>query len=73
MNIIKKDKKSFKEGLIVGIGWAFGVTIGFAIISTLIVALLRTLGGVPVIGNFISDVLGPTLENLSKRTPLSPN
>ena len=39
-----------KEGFFAGIGWAFGVTIGFVLISTLIVLLLRYIGGLPLVG-----------------------
>ncbi len=64
--------KTFKKGLIGGIGWAFGVTIGFVIISTLLVLILRGLGGLPVIGGWIASVVDTTLEQLTKRTPVFP-
>ncbi|MBU0572238.1 hypothetical protein KKE18_00965 [Patescibacteria group bacterium] len=62
----------FKEGLIRGIGWAFGVTIGFVIISTILVIILRSLGGLPVIGDWIASVVEATLSQLAKRTPVFP-
>jgi hypothetical protein len=62
----------FKEGLIRGIGWAFGVTIGFVIISTILIFVLRSLGGLPVIGAWIASIVEATLSQLAKRTPVFP-
>lgn len=59
-----------KEGFFAGIGWAFGVTIGFVIISTLIVLILRHLGGLPVIGSWIADIVEETQNQLLRRTPV---
>lgn len=64
--------KTFKKGLIGGIGWAFGVTIGFVIISTLLVLILRGLGGLPIIGDWLASIVEATLEQLTKRTPVFP-
>jgi hypothetical protein len=62
----------FKEGLIRGIGWAFGVTIGFVIISTILVIVLRSLGGLPTIGGWVASIVEATLSQLAKRTPVFP-
>ena len=59
----------FKEGFIAGIGWAFGVTIGFVLISVLLVTVLRSLGGLPIIGRWIAAIVDVTLNQLSARTP----
>jgi hypothetical protein len=59
-----------KEGFLAGLGWAFGVTIGFVIISTIIVVVLRALGGLPLIGSFFADVVEETQAQLLRRTPL---
>jgi hypothetical protein len=64
--------KTFKKGLIGGIGWAFGVTIGFVIISTILVLILRSLGGLPVIGDWLASIVEATMEQLTKRTPVFP-
>ncbi|MGB6838699.1 MAG: DUF5665 domain-containing protein [Microgenomates group bacterium] len=68
----KKYSQLLKEGLIRGIGWAFGVTIGFVIISTILVLILRSLGGLPVIGNWVASIVEATQRQLIKRTPLFP-
>ena len=64
--------KLFRDGLIRGLGWAFGVTVGFAIISTILVVLLRALGGLPLIGNWLATIVEATQESLLKRTPIIP-
>lgn len=62
----------FKEGFNRGIGWAFGVTIGFVIISIILVLVLRSLGGLPVIGGWVASIVEATLSQLAKRTPVFP-
>ncbi len=61
-----------KEGFIAGIGWAFGVTIGFVLVSTILVLVFRTLGGLPLIGSWIADIVQETQIQLLKRTPIIP-
>ena len=58
-----------KDGFIRGVGWAFGVTLGFVLVSTLLVFTLKAMGGLPVIGNFIASIVASTQEQLLKRTP----
>jgi len=62
-----------KEGFMAGLGWAFGVTIGFVLISTIIVAILNVLGGLPIVGHFIANIVEETQIQLQNRTILSPN
>ncbi|OGM22001.1 hypothetical protein A2863_03200 [Candidatus Woesebacteria bacterium RIFCSPHIGHO2_01_FULL_38_9b] len=59
-----------KEGFFAGIGWAAGVTVGFVIISTIIVYLLNSLGGLPLIGGWIANIVEETQQQLIRRTPL---
>jgi len=59
----------FNQGFIAGIGWAFGVTIGFILVSTLLAFILSRLGGLPLIGDWIASVVTATLNQLSFRTP----
>ena len=62
--------KLFKEGLIAGLGWAIGVTVGFVTISTILAIILSMLGGLPLVGNWIANIVEATQEQLLKRTPL---
>ncbi len=66
------NTRHFKDGIVIGIGWAIGVTIGFAIIATLLVLVFNWLGGLPIIGTFFASVIESTLEQLYKRTPIIP-
>ena len=61
-----------KEGLVAGLGWAIGVTIGFVVISTILVLLLKSLGGVPYIGEWVARIVESTQDQLIKRTPIIP-
>ena len=63
-------KELLKNSFISGVGWAFGVTFGFVIVSTLIVLSLNYLGGLPVIGSFIANIVEETQVQLLNRTPL---
>lgn len=64
------NKNTFKDGFFSGIGWAFGVTIGFVLISTLLVYLFNLLGDLPFIGHFFANIVQSTLEQLQKRSVL---
>ncbi len=68
----KTKKQHFIDGVIIGIGWAFGVTLGFVLISTILVFLLQKAGGLPFIGNFIANIVKATQDQLIKRTPIIP-
>ena len=79
LDILKKLKIAYipynellKEGFITGIGWAFGVTLGFVLVSTFLVLIFRILGGLPLIGGLIADIIQETQSQLLKRTPISP-
>jgi hypothetical protein len=69
-----EQRKSIKEllrtGFFSGIGWAFGATVGFAIVSTLLVAVLRSAGGLPFVGGIIASIVQATLDQLVKNTPI---
>jgi ABC-type enterochelin transport system permease subunit len=62
--------EAFKTGLYSGVGWSFGVTIGFVLVSAVLAIILQSLGGLPLIGGFIADVVQETNSQLLKRTPV---
>lgn len=68
----KSIKNLVRRGFYSGIGWAFGVTVGFALVSTLLVFVLQRLGGIPLIGAWIATLVRATLEQLAERTPILP-
>lgn len=57
-----------KEGLWKGIGWSFGVTIGFMLVSLLLVLIVNILGGTPLIGGWIASLVEATQQALEKKT-----
>jgi len=50
----------FKKGFVGGIGWSLGVTVGFFLISTVLVYLLGSLGGLPLVGEWIASLVKAT-------------
>ncbi len=72
-SIEKYEKKEmFKRGVVAGIGWAIGVTLGFALVSALLVLIAKALGEVPSIGDFFASIVESTQESLLNRNPLIP-
>ena len=71
MHIGRNSVVAFKDGFVHGLGWSFGVTIGFVLVSTLLVFALQTLGGLPVLGDRIAEVVHATEDSLSKRSLLN--
>jgi hypothetical protein len=63
-------KYLLRDGFIRGIGWAFGVTIGFVVISSLLVVVFNSLGGTPLMGSWIASIVEATQKQLMKRSPL---
>lgn len=68
-NLLTK-KEHFKYGFIQGLGWSFGVSVGFVLISILLVLLLQALGGLPLIGSWIASIVEATQKQLQLRTPI---
>jgi uncharacterized membrane protein YphA (DoxX/SURF4 family) len=58
------------KGFIQGMGWSFGVTFGFTLISAFVVVMLNQAGGIPVIGGFLARVVEATVAQLNVRTPV---
>ena len=56
-----------KESFVKGIFWSMGVTIGFAIVSSIVVVILSRINTLPVIGNFVANVVQQTEKNLENR------
>ena len=65
-------KKLMRDGFYRGVGWSFGVTVGFSIVSTLLVMVFNYLGGLPLVGNWFASVVQETQNALLKRSPIAP-
>jgi len=66
--VFKKEFiKEARKGIVGGIFWSIGVTIGFAIVSTFLIGILSNINTLPIIGNFLADVVEQTQKNLESR------
>lgn len=72
MAAIKDKVNSFKDGLIHGMGWAFGVTIGFIIISAFLWFLINRLGWLPF-SSQIGDLIQASRQSSTTGTPVIPD
>ena len=61
--IYKSRKQIFVNNFIGGIGWAFGATIGISLLLALWGFILHRINLVPVVGNFILEVIKFVLQN----------
>jgi hypothetical protein len=57
-------KKTFLNSIISGIGWAFGASIGFALLVTFFSYVLKLLGGLPLVGKFFGQITEHALNYL---------
>jgi hypothetical protein len=62
-------KALFISGFIRGIGWSFGVTLGFVLVSSLLALIVGKFNSLPIIGNIIADIIQETQKQLQSRTP----
>lgn len=53
----RNKKEIFVNNFIGGIAWALGATVGLAIIVTVLGFILKNINLVPVVGNFVADVI----------------
>ncbi len=60
-------KRNFVQGFVAGIGWGLGATIGVVVLLWVLGWIFSLLGGLPVIGNFLADVISATKEALELR------
>jgi len=66
--VFKKEFiKEARKGIVGGIFWSIGVTIGFAIVSAVLIGILSNINTLPIIGNFLADVIEQTQKNLESR------
>ena len=60
-------KKVFAKNFVAGIAWGVGASIGLSLIFTVATTILRWLGGLPIIGSFLADVIEATVKALEIR------
>ena len=62
--------RAFFLNLVGGIGWALGMTVGFAILVSLISLIFSYLGGLPLIGSFFASIIDQTLTAIENKPGL---
>ncbi len=60
----KSFKKIFIKNFIGGVGWAAGITFGFALFSLVLSFVLNQLGGLPLVGDFFASIIEATQKAL---------
>lgn len=63
----KSAKKDFLRGLVGGLGWALGISLGTAIIAILVSLIARRVDFIPIFGQFIANVIKAAQQNLNVR------
>ena len=66
---LKELARHAKEGVVKGFFWSIGVTIGFAVVTSLLVFVLSRAEALPFIGQAIASVVQATLESLGTGVP----
>lgn len=59
--------KRFLVGLVGGIGWGVGLTIGTAVILYVLGFVIAKIDFVPILGQFLADVIKSSQGNLNTR------
>ena len=60
-------RKVFVKNFIAGIAWGIGATIGLSLIFAIITSILKGLGGLPIVGTFFADLIEVTNKALELR------
>ena len=61
---VREGKKDILlNNFIGGISWAFGVTVGLALLFGVLTLVAKNINVVPVVGEFVSNILTFVLEN----------
>ncbi|MDP2632513.1 MAG: DUF5665 domain-containing protein [Candidatus Curtissbacteria bacterium] len=60
-------KIKFINGLVGGLGWGIGITVGTALFIWIITFIISRVDIVPIFGQFLSDVIKSSQDNLKTR------
>lgn len=68
---MKEEKKLlyvFINHIVGGIGWVIGITVGFALVGYIASKAVGSLGGLPIVGEIIAQVIVVTQNALIRNT-----
>lgn len=60
-------KRIFLQNFIAGIGWGLGATVGVVILLGILSWIISIIGALPIVGNFLADIISTTQEALKLR------
>lgn len=60
-------KRTFVRNFVGGIATALGLTVGIALISYFLSFMVSSLGGLPLVGNFLANIVNLTIESLGRK------
>lgn len=63
----KTNLEKVKDGFFRGLGTALGLTVGFALVSTIIINIIKVGGGLPLVGSFFASIVTETQNSLQIR------
>ncbi len=67
IEVTASGRKKFIHGLLSGLGWGIGVTFGTALFITIISILVSKIDFVPILGQFLADVIRVAQANLANK------
>lgn len=72
-NTKHQASRLFFTNFIGGIGWVLGMTVGVSLLALILSQVLTALGGLPIIGNWIAQIINVTQQALVKHSPSIPD
>lgn len=65
--ITPKFKTTFLHNFIGGVAWGLGLTVGLALVTYILSLSVSAFGGLPLVGDFIANIVNSTLEALKNK------
>ena len=67
IEVTASGRQKFLHGVLAGLGWGIGVTVGTALFLVLIGFIVSKIDFVPVLGKFLADVIKASETNLTSK------
>lgn len=67
MEVNPSKRSKFFSGLVGGLGWGIGLTLGTSVFIILVAFLVSKVNFVPILGDFLSRVIESAQNNLQTR------
>ncbi len=63
----ERTHKVFVNNFIGGLGWILGLTVGISLLGFVLTLFMNILGGVPIIGAGIANIIKATLDAMGRK------